>query len=666
MTTNYSFISLPLGSVKPGGWLLTTLKCQAEGLTGSLDTIEPRPGFKVNPVRGNSVWRGGRIGRDFLEIASERAPYYVRGLVATAYLSDNYALQEKAKEWLNCWFDNQNEEGNLEAPGVSNHEWWPRMLIIDAIRFYHEVSGDKRALSFISRYFHFQLNNLEKHPLTKNIRYLPEKRSWATLRGADNMASVAWLYDLIGGSSLLKLAGLLNSQTFAWEKYFMQEEKIYTHAVNLAQGLRKPAVQYHFWPEDHLIESSTTGLFKTTEQHGQVSGSISGDEQTSGRGPTAGAELCTTVEFMRSLQSMLTVFGTPDLADRIEKLAYNALPAAVAPDFRSHQYFSQANQVYCTVGHHGFRANRADPPPPVGPWYRDALTFGAPAGYQCCIYNFHLAWPLFISSMWMKRNHDTLTAMLYGPCRVTTEIKGIKVTVEEITGYPFSEEIKLRIYCERPLQFELSLRIPGWCREGHAKIGCEDYRVEGGTFLSLRRTWKNEETVTLVLPMKAELKNWPGNALTVERGPLVFALNPREKWFSLNNSADFPTFEVVPAGENPVKNNRDAWDFGAGPVWNYGLSKENSLQVFNSGQTHSENENIFPWNPSAAPIKICLEGVRLHGWQRSNNNRNGGLNAGPLPDTPLKIGGSDSREELTLIPYGAARLRISVFPKIMQ
>jgi hypothetical protein len=660
---NLSYETLPLGSVKATGWLLATLKRQAAGLTGLLDQIEPRPGFKANPVREDSVWRGGMVGRDFLEIASERAPYYLRGLVALAYSLDDQELKAKFGVWLDYWLANQNGEGNLEARGVSSFQWWPRMLIIDTMRFYYEATGDQRALSFIERFFNFQLKNLEKHPLTKNILYLPEWRSWASFRGADNMASAAWLYNLNGDAALLRLAAMINSQTYSWENYFATKESIHTHAVNLAHGLRKPAVQHMFWPDEQLEEQLRTGLQKTFSQHGHVGGAIAGDEQTSGRGPSAGSELCTVVELIRSLQAMLSTFGDPAHADRIEKAAYNALPAALAADFRSHQYFQQANQVYCTLGYHGFNANKADPPPPIGPWYRDALAFGAPAGYQCCIYNFHLAWPLFVSSMWMKRNNNALVAQLYGPCRVETVINGVQVTIEEKTSYPFSEEIRMQIQSDCPVQFELLLRIPEWCSEGRATVDDKTYRATGGTYLSLNQVWKSGDRVNLVLPMLPRFKSWQQGQLTLERGPLVFAYNPSEKWVSLENSADFPTFEVLPEAEEPNKCRDGSWSFGANPDWNYGINRNSTVRV---SENHAEDYNVFPWTPATAPVKLHLSGTRLPQWQRTKSKSDGGLNAGPLQSGPLALENVDKEDpkELTLIPYGAARLRISIFPSL--
>lgn len=664
MPVENHFQPLPVGSVRPLGWLRATLKRQAGGLTGLLDEVPPRHGFGVNPVTQNSVWLGGNAGKDFLAVRSERAPYYVRGLVALAYVLGDQFLIEKAGKWLDYWFEQQEKSGSLKAKGVSDFEWWPRMLILDAMRFYYEATGDYQAVYFMQRFFHFQRKNLKKHPLTRNIRYYPEWRSWASFRGGDNLDSIAWLYSITEEYSLIELGRTVNEQTFPWEDLFLNNYSINTHAVNLAHGVRKPAVQHMFWPDEDLKTAVRYGLRNTMRLHGQPCGSFSGDEVTHGRGSTRGTELCTVVELMRTYETLLSVFGSPDYGDALERLAFNALPAAVAPDFRSHQYFSQPNQMYCTIGKHGFHANKTDLPSPFG-WYRDALAFGAPAGYECCFYNFHMGWPLFVANMWMKYHNDGLAAVVYGPCEVETRIKGVNMRIVEDTAYPFDDTIIFTVYCDNPVHFALLLRIPEWCTSGTATVGKNVYTGNRGSYLALRRDWRNGEKVVLKLPATSEAVSIDGGALSVQRGALVFAYNPEERWVSAGNSRDFPTYEVVPADEIPVKE-KGKWHFREEPVWNYGLEKETSLKV-NKDNTDKVNachtdEEFFPWTPGNAPVEIKAEARRIRNWTRSDGSKTG-LNAGPLPQNPL-VSSKNNSCEITLIPYGCARLRISMFPEL--
>jgi hypothetical protein len=64
-----------------------------------------------------------------------------------------------------------------------------------------------------------------------------------------------------------------------------------------------------------------------------------------------------------------------------------------------------------------------------------------------------------------------------------------------------------------------------------------------------------------------------------------------------------------------------------------------------------------PFTPETAPIKLEATGRRIPSWQADSNNV-----IGKLPLSPVI---SDQPEEkITLIPMGAARLRLSMFPVI--
>src|SRR5882762_2836784 len=78
------FDPLPLGSVRPRGWLARQLRIQADGLSGHLDEFWP----DVGP---NSGWLGG-TGESW-----ERGPYFLDGLVPLAYLLDDPSLKAKAQ-----------------------------------------------------------------------------------------------------------------------------------------------------------------------------------------------------------------------------------------------------------------------------------------------------------------------------------------------------------------------------------------------------------------------------------------------------------------------------------------------------------------------------------------------------------------------------------------
>jgi hypothetical protein len=81
------FLALDLGSVDAQGWLAHQLRLQADGLTGHAEEVIP----ELGPHNG---WRGGD-GEGW-----EKGPYFIRGLVSLAYVTDEPKLKARAQKWI--------------------------------------------------------------------------------------------------------------------------------------------------------------------------------------------------------------------------------------------------------------------------------------------------------------------------------------------------------------------------------------------------------------------------------------------------------------------------------------------------------------------------------------------------------------------------------------
>ena len=194
------------------------------------------------------------------------------------------------------------------------------------------------------------------------------------------------------------------------------------HVVNTALALKG----YPIWSRLTVDATDRDFAYKMIETldryHGQVTGVFTGDECVAGTMPIQGTELCAVADYMYSLEHLIAVLGDGALADRLERITFNAWPATNSPDMWSHQYDQQANQVQCTINEeHMWSTN--------GP---ESNIFGLEPNYGCCTANLHQSWPRFAASLWMRTPDQGLAAVAYAPSAVTLDIH-----LEELTLIPY-------------------------------------------------------------------------------------------------------------------------------------------------------------------------------------------------------------------------------------
>ena len=606
------FYPLPLGSVKPEGWLKDQLRIQADGLSGHLEEFWPDLGPR-------SAWLGGS-GEGW-----ERGPYYVDGLVPLAYLLDDPVLIGKARRWVNWALDHQRADGAIGPE--KNLDWWPNMLMLKALTQYQEVTGDARVIPFLRRYVAYQLANIAQRPL----------QEWAIYRWQDEVLSLIWLYNRTGDRAALQLAEKLHSQGYDWNAQFAQfgyTDKVTkdlanlkTHGVNNAMALKAAAVWSLISGRDQDRAAAYTMLRELDRYHGQSNGMHSADEHYAGRNPTQGVELCAVVEAMFSYEMELGILGDAAIADRLEKVAYNALPGTFSPDMWAHQYDQQPNQVLVSLGKRAWASN--------GP---ESNLFGLEPNFGCCTANLHQGWPKFAASLWMSTGQGGLVAAAYGPSTVKAVVAGgAKAEITEETAYPFRDKIVFHFRVDGETEFPLLLRIPSWAASARVAVNTGPPEpATAGSFFTIKRLWKTGDSVTLTLPMEVRVTQGYHNAAVVERGPLVYSLAIGESWRKLKQTGPAIDWEVFPA-----------------TPWNYSLMLDwpKAAAAF-AATEHPMSKQPFSFE--GAPVSLEVSARRLPEWVMEADS------AGALPVSPVE--NKRTLERVRLIPYGAAKLRITDFP----
>ena len=234
-------------------------------------------------------------------------------------------------------------------------------------------------------------------------------------------------------------------------------------------ALKAQALALAFDPHTDDLNFPARMLALLDRYHGLPTGMFTGDECLSGRNPVQGTELCAVVETLYSLEHLLALTGDAAYGDRLERIAFNALPATFAPDMWSHQYDQQVNQVQCTINpDHMWSTN--------GP---ESNIFGLEPNYGCCTANMHQGWPKFAAHLWMRTPDHGLAAVAYAPSEVQFNSQGVPVRVRLDTDYPFRDTLELTVTVDRPVRFPLLLRIPAWTREPRISVADRhEYRTQ--------------------------------------------------------------------------------------------------------------------------------------------------------------------------------------------
>ncbi len=536
-----AYIKLPLGTVKPAGWLLSQLQDQASGLTGNIDDFWPD--------LVNSSWKGGE-GE-----AWERGPYFLDGLVPLAYLLNDEHLISKVKTWIEPILASSSDTG-WYGP-AKNKDRWPLAVSNKVLMQYYEATGDKRAIDVLTKYFRYLHDTPPDWP----------DKDWRGVRAMENAVTGYWLYRQTNEPWILETIASIQKNSADWTGYYEKfpwdsaavadqkvphkgAEGMTAHVVNNAMAIKYPGLWYQQSKDERFKNAVFSGIKKYDLNHGQPGGRFSGDEHLSGKDPAQGSELCSVVEYMFSLEELYEIFGDNKLADRLELLTYNSLPGTTTPDMWAHQYDQQANQVLVSGAPRKWSSN-----------FEYSNIYGLMPNFACCLANMHQGWPKFVESMWMATNDNGLALVAYGPSVVKARVANNNdVTITEDTDYPFNGSVKLTINTEKSVRFPIDLRIPGWADSVTIKYRDKVLKLKNVSTYRIDEKWKNNEQIDIVFPMQLQAEKEYNNSVALRRGPLYFSLRIDKEYKSVKINYD----------NFGYKGSVD-WEIYPKSAWNYGL-----------------------------------------------------------------------------------------------
>ncbi|KAF2215515.1 hypothetical protein CERZMDRAFT_36075 [Cercospora zeae-maydis SCOH1-5] len=666
---------LPLGSIKPAGWLRNELQLMSEGLAGHEHDFYD--------YVAHSLWLGG--DKEYSGL-NEGFPYWFNGIVPLAYGLDDERLKEQVRSSVQTVFEAQQDDGWLgPEKNVEDRNLWARFPFFLGLIQLAEADGSwtqpvvEKLHAFVPL-----MNSMLKDDFAG---YYPEKdrktcsigncgSNWGRIRMQDCMITLQWLYEYHPGNQsqmLLDNMKLLHDAGLNWEAWYTEDEYFgrgfdkdqwitnphgthddpdfpFQHGVNVGQGFKAPAVVRRWNHNDSLITTAANGVNWTMQYHGSASGSILADERLVGLSPYSGSELCTTVETIYSFSYLYQALGINHYADSAELAAFNALPAAMAPDHWAHQYMTQPNQPYAE-------------PLKQTPFYNvnnRSTIFGLEPQYVCCTVNHPQGWPKFLSNSWVRVGMTGIAHALLSPSSVNATVGGgnVKITCE--TAYPFLDQLVYTIEASQPCSFYV--RVPEWAGSDSSiaidQKASSALSPDNGT--GLHRIAISEGTTKITYTLTSSIRTEPraNETVAVYKGALLYALEISNTNTSTlpNNpagTATYPSDYAPPECRDFSYHNTSAWNYAIDP---------STLQYVNPVASSSEETSTYElpnpvWAPRAAPGYIEVEGCKID-WP---------LYLDSIPGYP-PVGDAKNciaeKEKLRLVPYGTTKTHMSDLPVI--
>ena len=404
--------------------------------------------------------------------------------------------------------------------------------------------------------------------------------------------------------------------------------------------------------------------------------------------------------------------------DRVERLAFNALPAALTADMWTHVYVQQANSVFAGVTHNSSRASRKArpcprascasdeaasasgapsapmssapmspaPPPPVGgggpPAFseiQDTNYFGT-SHFPCCITNFPQGWPKYAQSAVLTDAAGALVVASMVPLVATVPLPptpqptgarrppgarpppgGVlppspSATLRVDTAYPFSDVARLLLSAPSPTT--LKVRIPAWAVNATVQVGGGPLAAAAnGTFVSVECGAGN---TTVVVDLKPQVRVERGWGDTLGTPPSSAVAITRGALVFAHHPRErrrvVRTFATTPSF---VGVTAPDYEIATDDTWNYALDLAAGATFV--GEPSGNWSLGFAFDDSGEyPFAVDVIGrqVPTWGYWRGSNITN------PPPTSPVDVAACGDPTRLRLVPFGSTNIRVAVWPYV--
>lgn len=619
------FEEISPASIQPTGWLQEFLLRQKSGITGHHDVLDYP--FNTNLWNG-TISRSGDYGEQWWRY--EQTAYLVDGILRLGYLLHDKALIKEGEDNIEYVL---THIGTNDRLGPELKTEWPNVVFFRALKAYYLATQNPRVIPA-----------LEKHYLSLDPKTLSEAG-----RNITSLEGILWTYEMTGNNKLLALAEK------AYEDYntnnaaskedltvgrLMSPDTIIMHGVSYMEEAKLPTLLYAYTGKTQYLQAATIAFEKLQEHHMLPDGVPTSNEYLGGKDIMKSHETCDISDYSWSLGYLVMASGNAELADRIEKAIFNAGPGAITKDFKALQYYSSVNQAIATYESDHNNSYKGEA------W----MAYSPVHTVECCAGNVNRFMPNFAARLFMRDKNGGLVVPFYSPASTDFKIKGTGsvLSVKEITNYPFSDTVFFEMNSKGTAILPFTFRIPAWCKKPELLIDGKPYTqsLKPGSFQTLNLTVKVKSKIMLRFPMHTELIRTAENGLSIQYGPLLFALDIQTK-----AQKDTAVHKVL-LGKHASNPDFPAWNFYPAADWNYALVL-NKDDVETATKVIRKANDKYPFDES--PLKIRVPVRKVKEWVLLKERF-----TPALPEAGTYSLGET--EFIELVPYGSTCLRISVFP----
>ena len=605
----------------PRGILSELLETQMNGLTGHIENA----GFPFD-----RIWWGNNAEQAENENPQwwvyEQTAYWLDGFTRCAILLEDECALRRTEKIIYSVINAPDPDGYLGPQALKKTDgWnrWPHTVFFRACMALYEQNNDVKLLRALTEHY---LGGSARHD---------------KLRDITNIEIMLWLYAHTGKKELLQMAEedyISYNQSCAddnCDKVGLSSKKPYCHGVTYNEYSKLGAILYRYTGKEKYLQASESAYDKLERLFMLPGGCHCSNEFLLSDNCMESYETCDISDYTWSLMYLFDATKKGKYADLTERCIFNAGMGSVLEDFRGLQYFSCANQVIADYqsNHNYFHRGSK--------W----MSYRPNPGTECCPGNVNRFLPNYVLNMW-KKDGNAVYAVLYGASTFETD----DIYIQEDTDYPFRESIAFDIQTKKP--FDFMFRIPGWADKFTVVKDGADTEVQPQN--GFARLQISKGCHIKIMFESSVQEHETNDGIYFSKGPLVYCYGltgKRERDRNEKRSSEtFPAYNIY-----------------ANDKWNYAVKRGSKTMFVPGTQTGFDLNKDLPsirvqafeapeWSlEQCNKIKVCDDL-----YKKTTHTESGRFLFTPSPQSVGHI--SDCAQTLTLRPYGAGKLRVTVFP----